>query len=128
MLLRMHTMILNHHCSCNLHCEVGNRRILAVFVYLVAFIAPFAANDLSTLSVEQPCEHLREKAVNETAITILEEECISGAIFTRLTDDDLKDLIPQVGARLSVSMVLRDLKETEIPESHSVSHDSIPIS
>ena len=46
-------------------------------------------------SVQQLCEHLREKAVDETAITIFEEESISGAIFTRLTDVDLKDLIPQ---------------------------------
>ena len=47
--------------------------ILAVFMYLVAFTAPFTANDPSTLSVEQLCEHLRGKAINETAIAIFEE-------------------------------------------------------
>ena len=79
-----------------------------------------ASNDLSTLSVEELCEHLREKAVHETALAILEEEANSGASFTNLTDEDLKDFIPQVGSILSVSMVLRNLKQT-LAENRSVS-------
>ena len=38
----------------------------------------------------------------------LREETIDGAMFLKLTEDDLKDLFPQVGARLSVAMVLRE--------------------
>jgi hypothetical protein len=70
-----------------------------------------ASNDLSSLSVEELCEYLREKAVHETALAIF-EELINGAIFTKLTDEDLKELIPQVGSRLSISIVLRGLKKT----------------
>ena len=38
----------------------------------------------------------------------LREQRIDGAMFVKLTEDDLKDLFPQVGARLSVAMVLRE--------------------
>ena len=72
-----------------------------------------ASNDLnfSLLSVEELCTQLRDK-VHESALLILEKESITGAMFKNLTKDDLKDLFPQVGARLSVSMVLRELRQT----------------
>lgn len=40
---------------------------------------------------------------------------IDGAIFTQLTEDDLKDLIGEVGARLGVAVILRRLREQGRP-------------
>ena len=70
-----------------------------------------ASSNLSALSVEDLCIHLRDK-VHESALVTLEKESINGAIFSHLSDDDLKDLFPQVGARISVAMVLRELRHT----------------
>lgn len=81
-----------------------------------------ASNDIAHFSTEELCSHLSDK-VHESALLTLEKEAITGAIFTKLTNDDLKDLFPQVGARLSVSMVLRDIRKISAgtTPTHSVS-------
>ena len=60
-----------------------------------------ASSDIFHLSVEELCERLSGK-VHESALVTLEKESITGAIFVKLTNDDLKDLFPQVGARLCI--------------------------
>lgn len=49
----------------------------------------------------------------------LREHDISGRIFVSLTEDDLKDLFPVLGERLSITMVLRQLKKQESIQSNS---------
>ena len=64
-------------------------------------------SDLSKLSSDGLCDALQDK-IHESALLTLREQMINGAMFVQLTEDDLKDLFPQVGARLSVAMVLRE--------------------
>lgn len=63
-------------------------------------------SDLSKLSSDGLCDALQDK-IHESALLTLREQTIDGAMFVKLTEDDLKELFPQVGARLSVAMVLR---------------------
>ena len=64
-------------------------------------------DDFSKLSSDGLCDALQDK-IHESALFTLREQRIDGAMFVKLTEDDLKDLFPQVGARLSVAMVLRE--------------------
>ena len=64
-------------------------------------------SDLSKLSSDGLCDALQDK-IHESALLTLREQTIDGAMFVKLTEDDLKELFPQVGARLSVAMVLRE--------------------
>ena len=61
-------------------------------------------DDFSKLSSDGLCDALQDK-IHESALFTLREQRIDGAMFVKLTEDDLKDLFPQVGARLSVAMV-----------------------
>lgn len=68
-----------------------------------------ATNDLSHLTTDELCKFLSGR-IHEAAELTLREQCISGAIFCKLTDTDLKELLPQIGPRLSVSVILRELQ------------------
>ena len=68
---------------------------------------PMDNSDLSKLSSDGLCDVLQDK-IHESALLTLREQMVNGAMFVQLTEDDLKDLFPQVGARLSVAMVLRE--------------------
>ena len=63
--------------------------------------------DLSDLTVDDLCDALHDK-IHESALVTIREQTINGAMFVKLSDDDLKELFPQVGARLSVAMELRE--------------------
>ena len=78
--------------------------------------------EIETFSLDDLCDYLYDK-VNESVIHTLREQSITGAIFSQLTEEDLKELFPQVGLRLSAAMVLRELKQTAtVPASvHQVS-------
>ena len=62
---------------------------------------------LSKLSSDGLCDAPQDK-IHESALLTLREQTIDGAMFVKLTEDDLKELFSQVGARLSVAMVLRE--------------------
>ncbi len=68
-----------------------------------------ATRDLSDLSPDELCKFLSGRIHAEAELT-LREQSISGAIFCKLTDNDLKELLPQIGPRLSVLVVLREFQ------------------
>ena len=49
----------------------------------------------------------------DAVLDTLREHDISGRIFVSLTEDDLKDLFPVLGERLSIMTVLRQLNKRE---------------
>ena len=55
------------------------------------------------MSSDGLCDALQDK-IHESALLTLREQMINGVMFVQLTEDDLKDLFPQVGACLSVPM------------------------
>lgn len=63
-------------------------------------------SDLSKLSSDGLCDAIQDK-IHESGLLTIREQTIDGAMFVKLTDD-LEELFPQVGARLSVAMVLRE--------------------
>ena len=64
--------------------------------------------EIETFSLDDLCDNLYDK-VNESVIHTLREQSITGAIFSQLTGEDLKELFPQVDPRLSAAMVMREL-------------------
>ena len=67
-------------------------------------------NDMSTADL---CRHLEEAGVHEDVTRSFTQNRIDGLGFLSLTEDDLKELIPVVGDRISV----RKIKETFEGES-----------
>ena len=77
---------------------------------------------ISELSSEELCNYLSGQVHQTAALDKLKEHDINGQIFVNLTEDDLKDLFPNIGQRLSIATVLRQLKKkTENSQSNSKS-------
>lgn len=68
---------------------------------------------VSRYSTEELCDYLPGEVHQDAVLDTLREHDISGRIFVSLTEDDLKDLFPVLGERLSITTVLRQLKKQE---------------
>lgn len=79
-------------------------------------------SEVEKFSVDELCDYMYDK-VPEPVIWILREQSITGAVLTKLTEEDLKELFPTLGHRLSVAVMLRSLKQTvsQQPPIHKVS-------
>ena len=71
-------------------------------------VCTHSANDLVELSVDDFGEYLRESGIDDDVAITFEQNKISGAAFLQLTEEDLKELVPLLGARLQVRQLLRE--------------------
>ena len=55
------------------------------------------------LDVEEFSEYLLDRGFDATVTRAFEENRISGAVFVKLTDDDLKELVPLIDWSTSVN-------------------------
>lgn len=62
------------------------------------------ANDLVELSVDD----FGESGIDDDVAITIEQNKISGAAFLQLTEEDLKELVPILGAWLKVRQLLRE--------------------
>ena len=70
---------------------------------------------LEYLSVEEFAEHLVEEGIDDEVAKSFEENRISGDVFLKLQDDDLKELVPVIGSRVKVRQLLK--KATQVGNS-----------
>ena len=66
------------------------------------------------LDVEDFSEYLLDRGFDATVVKAFEENRISGDLFVKLTDDDLKELVPLIGVRLGVRELLHSARQVYI--------------
>ena len=72
--------------------------------------------EIASYSSEQLCEFLSKQGVDDDALPIFRQQRIRGADFINLKDDELKELFPIMGIRLSVARLVRALALTKVAE------------
>ena len=69
---------------------------------------------IKDLNVDDFSEFLLEKGVHEEVASLFVSNRISGSIFLRLSEDDLKELIPTIGDRILVKELLKQVSQVYI--------------
>ena len=66
------------------------------------------------MGVDDVCDYLEEKGFHSDIVTSFHRNRMSGATFLELSEDDLKDLVPVIGDRVTVrSGLLVELREVQ---------------
>lgn len=65
----------------------------------------------SSSTIEQVKEHLLARGISEETAERFSSNGICGLAFFSLTEDDLKELVPLIGARIKVRGIIKDIKE-----------------
>ena len=68
---------------------------------------------LCGLNAEELSEHLVEKGVHEDVSATFKSNRISGKVFLKLSDENLKELIPTVGDRVLVKELLEEIESCQ---------------
>ena len=63
---------------------------------------------IEPLSHEEFGDFLSERGLHEDAVSAFVSQRVSGAAFLKLSEDDLKELIPIIGDRILVRELLRE--------------------
>ena len=71
------------------------------------------SNFFCGLNVEELSDHLVEKGVHEDMFTTFKSNRISGKVFLKLSDENLKELIPTVGDRVLVKELLEEIESCQ---------------
>ena len=66
---------------------------------------------LEDFTVDELEDYLEDKGVSEDVVRNFGRNRISGAAFLRLTEDDLRELVPLIGERTSVRELLKQSKQ-----------------
>ena len=66
---------------------------------------------ISGFSVDDIEDLLLEKGVPEEVADNFRENCVTGAAFLKLTEGDLKELVPMIGVRTIVREILQESRE-----------------
>jgi len=56
-------------------------------------------------------QYLTEQGLHEDAVATIVDNRISGELFMDLTGEDLKDMFPIVGDRMSVHKILQNIQQ-----------------
>lgn len=67
-------------------------------------------SELSAADVDEFCDYLEEKGLDETTVESFRHNAMSRATFLLLEEEDLKELVPLIGNRVKVRQLLRALK------------------
>ena len=66
---------------------------------------------VAKLSIVDFADYLEEIGLNQSVVSVFEENKISGATFLQLTDDDLRELVPVMGYRVFIRQLLRSARQ-----------------
>ena len=66
------------------------------------------------LDVEDFSANLLDRGFDATVTRAFEKNRISGAVFVKLTDDELKELVPLIGVQLGVRELLHSARQVRI--------------
>ena len=64
-------------------------------------------------SVDDIEDLLLEKGIPEEVADNFRKNCVTGAAFLKLTEGDLKELVPMIGVRTTVREILQENREVK---------------
>ena len=68
----------------------------------------------SELNVEEFADYLEDEGYEASVIRSFTDNRISGAAFLKLKENHLKELVPIIGVRLSISELLEKAKQVHV--------------
>ena len=71
----------------------------------------------SELNVEEFADYLEDEGYEASIIRSFTDNRISGAAFLKLKENHLKELVPIIGVRLSISELLEKAKQVHVTGS-----------
>ena len=71
----------------------------------------------SELNVEEFADYLEDEGYEASVIRSFTDNRISGAAFLKLKENHLKELVPIIGVRLSISELLEKAKQVHVTGS-----------
>ena len=74
---------------------------------------------VSGFSVDDIEDLLLERGIPEEVADNFRENCVTGAAFLKLTEGDLKELVPMIGVRTTVREILQESREVRAFNSSS---------
>lgn len=69
---------------------------------------------IQALSHQDFGDFLSERGFHEDLVSLFVDQRVSGAAFLKISEDDLKELIPIVGDRILIRELLRECQVLEI--------------
>ncbi len=79
--------------------------------------------DIAAYSVDELCDSLLDR-LSERVVLRLREEKIAGVDFISLNNDQLKEIFPVMGERMTVSRIIEELKGNHKPQSSVGAHSA----
>lgn len=83
---------------------------------------------ISGFSVDDVEDLLLERGIPEDVADNFRDNCVTGAAFLKLTEGDLKELVPMIGVRTMVREILHESREVKVYKSSSIINISVTLS
>lgn len=66
---------------------------------------------METKTVDEFKEYLLERGISERVAENFHENEVSGSAFLKLTEEDIKELVPPIGIRSAIRNIIKELKK-----------------
>ena len=77
--------------------------------------------NMTDASVDEVKEYLLQRGICEEVAASFATNQVTGLAFLRLTESDIKELVPNIGIRTSIRAILRDHTEVSISDCMTAS-------